>query len=260
MNESVPQGEPVDSRIERRLLAGAWKEILSGATLGYAHDLNNALTGILGVAEPLFLEAKPGDALTEHLSQLKRSARRAAQLVEALVALHQLKSGHRDYHDVNSLVSESVEFLKRSAPRGVEFDVQLFRDALPVHLDAQEVHQAVANLVLNAATAMSDRGSVIVRTSREESVPPRARWFGADPRPRCAAVMVQDSGGGITSEVRDRLFERPGFMRVDGALGLGLLQVRRLVEGNGGGVEVVPAGECGTTVRLFLPLVELIPD
>jgi two-component system cell cycle sensor histidine kinase/response regulator CckA len=260
MNDPVPQRETVESRIERRLLAGAWKESLSRATLGYAHDLNNALTGILGVPEPLLLEAKPGDALTEHLFQLKRSARQAAQLVDALVALHQSRSGHRDYHDVNLLVSQSVEFLKRSTPRGIEFDVQLFQGTLPVHLDAQDVHQAAANLVLNAATAMSDRGTVIVRTSREERVASPARWFGAGPPPLCAMVTVQDHGCGISSGVLDRLFEPPGFMRSDGGLGLGLLQVRRLLESCGGGLGIVPAGECGTTVALLLPLVDLIAD
>lgn len=114
-----------------------------------------------------------------------------------------------------------------------------------VQLDTVHLKEVLREIVLNALEAMPDGGDVRVTTIRRD---------GPDGRP-IIMLEVADTGRGITAEALPHVFEPFFTTRADGT-GLGLSIVRRLVEQNGGTVEIESRLDQGTCVRLTFPLHE----
>jgi two-component system cell cycle sensor histidine kinase/response regulator CckA len=255
MSKLPPEPRSIPPEVEKRLLTGAWKESLSCVTLGFAHDLNNVLTGILGLTEVLLLDARLGEPAHENLAQIKRCTQQAAKLIERLAALHQAKLERRDFHDLNVLVTQSLEFLRKAVPKRIEFATELSTTALPVFVDAVDFQHAFSSLIFNATDATPRQAQVIVRTSREDGIPQLKNYAGVSPRLPAACLTMQDDGVGLPAELMRALFE-PVARSDSKPLGLGLFQVRRFVERHGGAVELEASGTTGTKARIFLPMAD----
>jgi signal transduction histidine kinase len=106
-----------------------------------------------------------------------------------------------------------------------------------VLVDAQQIKQVLANLIVNAYQAMPDGGTLTITVT----------YTGAQ-----AVIKVTDTGGGIAPEHLDKLFE-PLFTTKPKGIGLGLAISKNLVEANGGAIDVESEGEQGTTFTLVLP-------
>jgi len=107
-----------------------------------------------------------------------------------------------------------------------------------VPIDAHLVRQAIVNVVVNAAQAMPERGTLTVRARVVDEA---------------AVVELSDTGCGIPDEVRHRIFE-PFFTTRPTGTGLGLAIVKRIMDGHHGRVEVrARPGGSGTTFALHLP-------
>ncbi len=198
-----------------------------------SHELRTPLTALR-----LRLESLP--AGRERDAAL-REAERLGELVDALLALARADAGAEASArvDASALVRERVEAW---LPLAEEQQVALVADvdgALPVRAAATRLAQVVDNLVANALEA-SPRGSTVA--------------VGALAAPPWVELHVRDEGPGLAPEHRDRAFDR--FWRApggsDGGSGLGLAIVRRLVDADGGEVELRDAagGGLDAVVRL----------
>jgi signal transduction histidine kinase len=242
-------------RIEERLFSATWKEALSHVTLGFTHDLNNVLTGILGLADAMLLEAKPGESTCENLILIKRSAQEAAALIDQLARLHRLQHAAPDYHDLNQLIRQTLDFLRRSLPRQIQVETCLSPGPLPVHVDALELEHAVTNLVFNAAGAMPAGGTLTIHTSRRvDALAAPATGNGRAP---LACLDIRDNGQGVAASRISEAFDSPFNLNMEGRFGLGMHQVRHAAQKFGGTVEVESIEGSGTSVRIMLPLVHL---
>ncbi len=113
-----------------------------------------------------------------------------------------------------------------------------FRDHLPpVHIDPEQIKEALTNLLLNAAEAMPEGGKLTLVTERGDQ---------SD-----VVIEVADTGSGIEPDHLPRLFE-PFFTTKEYGTGLGLTNVQRLVKDNGGRIEVRSEAGKGTTFTLHL--------
>jgi len=114
-----------------------------------------------------------------------------------------------------------------------------------VHVDRGELRRVLINLVSNALEAMGRGGELSARIRRLPSA--RAGTPGR------VEISVLDTGVGISTEVRKRLFE-PYFTTRSGGTGLGLAIARRLVEEMAGEIEILPGADGrGTLARVILP-------
>lgn len=119
--------------------------------------------------------------------------------------------------------------------------IREFGELPPVPCAPGQINQVVMNLLVNAAQAIEDRGTIRVRTGT------RAGW---------AFVEVVDTGAGMTAEVRRHMFE-PFYTTkpVGKGTGLGLSVSYNIVARHGGRIEVESEPGRGTTMRVLLPLV-----
>lgn len=228
------------------LLLGEQLRALGRVFSAAAHDVRNHLAVILGMTE-LALNQE----LTPDVRQYLDVARRAA--LEASALLKRLRVTSASQHeedaqvvDVNGVLSQTVAFceLRRKemsevARIPVELKVE-FGGPIEVMGDPTLLRVAVTNIALNAFDALWPGGGTVFISTRVKH--PVAR------------IVIQDTGTGISDEVRDRLFEPFFTTKGERGTGLGLATAREIVERLGGSIEVHSIPGQGSTFAISLPL------
>jgi len=153
---------------------------------------------------------------------------------------------------VGNLVKGFADFARHGMGGGVGVDVVCAPGPLPVWLDRQGFEQALMNVCLNARDAMNGRGTIVIEVGERMGDTRFAAAVGERATLRQVYVSVADTGGGMSEEVRQRLFE-PYFTTKAGGSGLGLAQVYGTVAQAGGGVEIESDAGVGTRIRLVFP-------
>ena len=246
---------------ERRLAAQvrqAEKMVAIGElAAGIAHNINNHLAPIMGNAEMLQASPQITREQVEMLDDIMGASRRAADLIEQLLAFARkgrFQSGPVDMHQI----VRAATGLPRLAT-GVPIDVTLDLCAEESDLagDPSQLQNAVLNLILNACEAMPQGGELTISTDcvNLDEKACRRRPYAVKPG-RYLRVSVADTGVGMDEKTKVRAFE-PFFTtkEADKGTGLGLASVYGCVKSHGGIVEVDSAPGHGTTFDLFFPLV-----
>jgi PAS domain S-box-containing protein len=226
-------------------------EALGQLTGGIAHDFNNLLTAILGGLEVTRMRIEDPRTLRMIDSSVS-AAQRGAKLIAQLMAFARRQNLQLDYLPINELVEEMRELLERSVGSAVTLTFDFAPDVWPVMADASQVQTAVLNLAINARDAMPDGGSLRIATGNTLI---RGSADGTDVPPGdYATLSVEDTGTGMSDEVRGRLFE-PFFTTKDvgKGTGLGLAQVYGFVRQSGGDVRVDSVLGRGTKITILLP-------
>ncbi|MFI5349890.1 MAG: two-component system histidine kinase PnpS [Elusimicrobiota bacterium] len=214
-----------------------------------SHELRTPLASIRGFAETLSAGAVDDkENRLDFLRTIEEHARQLTKLVDDLLDLSAIESGHRAPRlasiDLAAALAESARaFSPVAEERGVRLEAPTAVDLPRVSADSDQLRQILANLLDNALKYTEAGGRV------EVSAEP---WKGG------ARVTVRDTGVGIPEADLPRVFER--FYRVDkarareaGGTGLGLSIVKHLVEAHGGEVSVESRKPGGTAFRFTLP-------
>jgi len=215
-------------------------------TGGVAHDFNNVLTAIKGLAQLAMLDVPAGEPLRDELREIDRAADRAAGLTRQLLAFSRREARQPREVDLHALVAGMAAMLRRLIPEDVELALAPGSAPALAWADPGEVEQVLLNLAVNARDAMPHGGRLVVETAREEG--------GTGAR---AALRVRDTGAGIPPELRARIFE-PFFTTKEAGhgTGLGLATVAAIARRSGGSVEVESEPGRGTVFSVLLPCVD----
>ena len=222
---------------------------------GIAHDFNNLLTAIQGYSEMLLRDAPPEDAHRHDLEEIRRAADRGALLTRQLLAFARRQLRRPKPVDVNRTITGMETLLQRLVGADVQLATVLEPDVGRVLGDPAHVEQILMNLVLNARDAMPRGGMLTIETSQ--------RYIGPSPRHRHlrpgrhVVLTVSDTGSGAEEEAgEEQLFEPFYSARSQRGTGLGLSIVYGIVRQSGGAVRVSSEPGQGTTVRIYLPLID----
>jgi signal transduction histidine kinase/ActR/RegA family two-component response regulator len=233
------------------LLQAQKMEAMGQLTGGVAHDFNNLLTAVSGSLA--LLESRITDERSVRLLRAaQRGASRGAKLTESLLAF--ARKQHLDLvpADLNAVVVELSEMLRRSIGASVEVKNVLASDLWPVLIDVSQIETALLNVALNARDAMPRGGVLVIETAniraRDDELP--VEVVGQD----CVLVSLCDTGTGMSPEVIARAFE-PFFTtkEIGKGTGLGLSMVFGVVRQSGGAVRIRSRLREGTTVQIYLP-------
>ena len=207
-------------RAQARGLRQERLQALGQMSRGIAHDINNALTPILGYADLLLREPRDlPESAVNYIRGIKNGGEKISQSVACIRDLYRKRDGKDVFvaTELNPLVQEIVEssrleWLASSPPAGIELGFWFEPDpASPRAMGKKsEVREALRQLVLNAAQAMPEGGVVGLRTGiRGES----QAGDGAGAAER-VFVEVRDGGVGMDEETRQRCVE-PFFSTKD---------------------------------------------
>jgi signal transduction histidine kinase len=205
---------------------------------GIAHEIRNPLAGIGGALAMLAGEVPKDDDTQEVMSEIQQQIHRMERLVKELLAYARPGVLHPERIDLHSILKRAIESVskRRSGPE-VGLVLELDPKGSEVYADARDLENAFENLVLNAFQAISEEGTIEVRT----------RHSGDN-----VLVSIHDDGSGMDAEIRDKIFE-PFFTTKARGTGLGLPLVRRAVENYGGEIHVNSAPGKGTTFVFSIP-------
>lgn len=238
---------------ERRLSTAAWKETLAVLTLGMAHDFTNIIAGIHSLSESFLAKMDGQHPFWEGLSLVKKNSLQASQLVKRMINLHLGQPGERNYYNLNEIVTDLVELVKKILPRRIQLTTELAQDfQLPVYLDMVEFRQVVINLILNAADAMPRGGKLTLRTARHVTLPALENVKGTAPRVPCVSLAIEDTGTGIKQRHLASIFD-PFFTTKAKGSGLGLYNAGLAIEKLQGAISVTSKLGVGTTFQIWLP-------
>jgi PAS domain S-box-containing protein len=232
--ESVQEIES-ELELSRRMAA------IGQLTSGVGHEVKNPINAIVVHLELLRNKMSAQDSPAfRHLDVIQNEIQRLDRVVQTLVDFSrpvELKLHEQDLRQVVNavLMLASAEL----ETRDVRVINELPSHAVMVKVDADLIRQALLNVVLNGAQAMSSGGILRVRLTED------SRW---------ALLSVQDEGEGIPEEILSKIFNLYFTTKKEGS-GIGLAMTYRIIQLHNGQVDVKSKTGQGTTFILKIPVV-----
>jgi len=255
--EQRQRAEVEERRLREQLLQARKMDAIGRLAGGVAHEINNALASILTVTGLLLEEDRLDAVGREDLRSIREASERAADLTRKLLAVGRKGKYTTTVIDPGELVERARLALGDKLRPEIEVDVRLEHGEARIEGDAEQLVEALRNLLANAADAMPDGGLLTIRTGRMGLDGAEAHARAVAPG-QYVAISVQDTGVGMDSETRKLAFD-PFFTTkpVGEGAGLGLPSVYGIARNHGGSAELESAPGKGTTVTLHIPAADV---
>lgn len=243
-------------RLEEQLRQSQKIQAIGQLAGGVAHDFNNLLTVINGYCSLLLDMVAATDPKHEPLVAIRDAADRATLLTRQLLLFSRKAVHEARVLDLNDIVQHAGKMLRRLIGEDITLTTVLAPALQRMKADPVQIEQVIVNLALNARDAMPRGGRLTVETRNRsftsEDCP------GPDGKPgRYVGLMVNDTGCGMTPEIKAHLFEP--FFTTKGpgkGTGLGLATAYGIVRGSGGFITVASEIGAGTTFNVFFPALD----
>ncbi len=224
---------------------------------GVAHDFNNILMAISSYAELLYGKIPEKDSSRRYIDEISKATDRAASLTQGLLAFSRKQVISPKVLDLNALIAEQTEMLKRLIPENIELRFLPGNALERVKIDPGQVEQIVMNLVINARDATPDGGKILVETGNAELDQTDDGLQSSAPKGNYVVLAVSDNGCGMAPEIKSQIFEPFFTTKEQGkGTGLGLAIVFGIVKQSAGYIFVHSEPGHGTTFKIYLPCVE----
>jgi two-component system NtrC family sensor kinase len=233
-------------RLEEQLIQSDKMGAVGQLVSGVAHELNNPLASIAGLAELLLEQAPPADRNREHLRVIHEQAERAGRIVRSLLTFARTGVPEKVVVDLNDVARRTAQLAGYEfRVRGVTCEERLPPAPVEARGDPHELQQVVLNLLTNAAWAVSEEGGhagprrVVIETGAEGD----QAW-----------LAVTDSGPGVPPDLVNALFTPFFTTKPPGkGTGLGLPVSYGIAESHGGRLAYEPVPDGGARFVLRLP-------
>jgi PAS domain S-box-containing protein len=240
---------------EEKLRQSQKMEAVGQLTGGLAHDFNNLLTAVTMGLELVQMRIDEGnyDRLGRYLDMARSGATRAAALTQRLLAFSRRQTLAPTVLDLNLLVGNMEEIIRRTLGPSIQMQVVLASDPWSVMADVSQLESALLNLCINARDAMPDGGRLRIETGNRRLDPGQAQALELAAGDY-ACLSVADTGIGMSEELMAKVFE-PFFTTkpIGQGTGLGLSMIYGFMRQSGGQVRMQSAPGQGTTMSLYLP-------
>lgn len=227
---------------------------LAGAV---AHDFNNVLT-VLATYSQFVWEDLPEDSpLRTDVDAIREAVQRGTVLASQLLGFVRAEEPTFPPLVLAEVIRSVDQLLRPTLPENVTFELAIEMEGLSVRADASRVERLLCNLATNAREAMHEGGTLTLAVRAEVLDEPRRRHGVRIPAGAFAVLRVQDTGVGMSAEVRARVFEPFFTTRPGEADGLGLATAYSIVKELRGHLTVDSAVGEGSTFEVWLPLVTM---
>lgn len=238
---------------EEQLRQSQKLEAIGGLPGGVAHDFNNLLQVIAGNLHLLARHEPDNANVQRRVSAAIAAVDRGARLSSQLLAFARRQPLSPAVYSPRRIYEGLGELLQRALGETIRIDVQLPNDPWHIHVDRNQLENAVLNLAINARDAMKGEGTICI--SGENIALDRRFCAGKGiAAGDYVRLSVTDTGEGMPPEVLKQAFEPFFTTKADGhGTGLGLSMVFGFVKQSGGHVEIASSTGQGTTVQMYFP-------
>ena len=224
---------------------------------GIAHDFNNLLMVIGSYAEMMREQLSAEDGLHKSIAQVQRAADRAASLTQQLLAFSRKQVISPRIIDLNTVIEDGLKITKRLIGEDIALNILLGKDLWAIKADSGQIGQVLMNLCINARDAMQSNDELTISTDNVSlNLEEAQKRPGLIPG-NYVALVVRDTGTGMTDEVQAHLFD-PFFTTKEAGkgTGLGLSIVYGVVKQNRGYISVDSQLGRGSTFTIYFPAVD----
>jgi PAS domain S-box-containing protein len=208
---------------------------------GVAHEINNPLSGVIGMAEVAMEEENLAE-IKGYLKDILNCGVRISEIVKGLRTYSRIaKQGEQSLVDINEVLEESLKMVRLATKTTSIEVIKKFQSVDKIEANAGEVQQVFTNLITNAFQAMNGKGGELTLSTRSlnDSV----------------EIKVSDNGMGIPQKYINKIFD-PFFTtkKIGEGTGLGLNIVYRIVTKYEGTLDVESKEGIGTTFTIKFPI------
>jgi PAS domain S-box-containing protein len=210
---------------------------------GVAHDMNNVLGAILGLASANLSTHSEGTRDHHAYKTIMQACERGGKMVKGLLGFARKSPAEDRELNINTILQEEARLLERTTLAKVRVEMDLAADLRPMRGDAGALAHAVMNLCVNAVDAMPDQGMLTLKTRNVDN-----GWI---------EILLADTGSGMSKEIIEKAID-PFFTTKEAGkgTGLGLSMVHSTVRAHRGQMEILSQPGQGTQVRIRFPASE----
>ena len=263
MNRMCERLREANERVQRETAAriGAMEQLRHTDRLrtvgtlasGIAHELGTPLNVVSGRAKMIASGEATGAEAAESCRIIVDQVDRIAKIIRQLLDFARRRSPDRGPCQLEGLANQTLNLLRPMAhKRGVDLVLEEGGPGLQAEVDAGQVQQALANLMVNGIQAMDRGGKLTISLSPARLKPPAEI---GDKTEDYAKLAVEDEGEGIPEDLIPRIFE-PFFTTKDvgEGTGLGLSVAYGIARDHGGWIAAESKPGAGSRFELFLPI------
>jgi signal transduction histidine kinase/ActR/RegA family two-component response regulator/HAMP domain-containing protein len=240
--------------LESQLRQSQKMESIGRLAGGIAHDFNNILSGIFGYSQLALNNADRPEKLKAHLTQITKSAQRAAELIQQILTFSRRSEYQKRPLKMYLEIKETLKLLRSTIPTTIDIQTDL-RSKSMVLADPTKIHQVVMNLCTNAYHAMRETGGKLTVALSDVEIPESGQFFKQRVPPgNYLLLRVQDTGTGMDAVTQAKAFEPYYTTRSTGqGTGLGLSIVQAIIDEHDGFMELVSELGKGSTFSVYFP-------
>ncbi|MGQ9688383.1 MAG: sensor histidine kinase [Desulfobaccales bacterium] len=203
-----------------------------------SHEIKNPLMVIGGLARQVQKKLEGEPALQEKLGVIQKEVQRLENFLGEVRDFTRPAPPMKQEININQVIHEVTTLVEGEAKkRGICLEEDLDQGLPDLHADPNQMKQVLLNLVKNSFEAMDSGGRVTLSSGADDA----QVWFS-----------VQDTGGGMTPEVLEKIFN-PFFTTKEKGTGLGLAVIHKIISDHHGAITVNSSPEQGTTITVKLP-------
>ncbi|GAV19940.1 blue-light-activated protein [Mariprofundus micogutta] len=249
-------------QMEEQLLQSQKMESLGTLVGGVAHEFNNALAGMTGRLFLLRGKASELPSALHDIDMMEKLCFRSADMVKQMLAFARKSPLQMKDVDLTVFVKETFKLHRLSIPESIDVRTRFRASALPVHGDTTQIQQIVINLLNNARDAVGGEENPEI-TLELDTFNPDVAFLDVHPDSRgrrYAHLCISDNGCGINQKKLQHIFD-PFYTtkEVGKGTGLGLAMVYGACAMHKGYVDVISRSGLGTSMHVYLPLLEERP-
>jgi two-component system NtrC family sensor kinase len=247
----IQWGETLEKRVEERtkklkdiqdsMIQSEKMASLGKIAAGVAHEINNPLTSILINTHLMMEKTSKKSPFQENLNMIAEETLRCSDIVKGLLEFARQNPPQKSYVDINEIVNTVTGILEKQVTlKNIKILKDMKADLPLIQVDASKIKQVFWNLIINAAEAMPEGGTLTIssRLSKSEQL---------------IEIEFLDTGIGISDEQKKKLFD-PFFTTKGGGTGLGLAVSYGIIEQHQGKIEVKSQLSQGSSFTVSLPV------
>ncbi|HBM16341.1 MAG TPA: hypothetical protein DD381_08390 [Lentisphaeria bacterium] len=247
--------------LEKQLYQSQKMEAIGSLSGSIAHDMNNIFSAISAYTSLFLSEYLKNDPKKDYIQKVQDLGKKGADIVNQIRKFSKPKEIIFEPIDIKPVVEDILNLLQIRLRHIAATSVTVIpKQRLPIMGDATQISQMLLNLISNSCDAMEGKWGKLDITIDEVSFLQNALPLPELKPGRYLKLTIKDTGRGMTSEVKKRIFDTFFTTKEDNGTGLGLSIVKRVISSHNGAISVDSKLDKGTSFYIYFPVISNIPD